>query len=203
MGATKEPVIEQEWQEYEQKMDSNLITVEVLINGVSFKPALINIGYECYSIVDKDLITELRLLRVKIPPKLITGFIKENIKEPWVEITEIAKFFIDIQGYRRNIFAYVVPALLNLIIIGLPWIKEDDIIIRPIIDILIINSYGLMILTKITPVLSKIKELTAAPFIILVKGARKCQKSLTVFKVLLKNITKILRLKVIRTLMEI
>ena len=41
------------------------------------------------------------------------------------------------------------------------------------------------------------------PFIILVKGARKCQKPLTVFKVLLKDIIKALRLKVIRILTEI
>ena len=46
--------------------------------------------------MDKDFITELRFPRVKIPLKPITGFIKENTKEPWVEITEIAKFFIDI-----------------------------------------------------------------------------------------------------------
>ena len=77
-------------------MDGNLITVEILINGVLFKPVLINTGCECYSIVDKDLITELRLSRVKIPFKPIIGFIKENTKEPWVEITEIVKFFIDI-----------------------------------------------------------------------------------------------------------
>ena len=82
MGATKEPVIEQEWQKYKPKMDGNSITVEILINGVLFKPALINTGYKYYSIVDKDLITELRLPRVKIPPKPITGFIKENTKEP-------------------------------------------------------------------------------------------------------------------------
>ena len=56
---------------------------------------------------------------------------------------------------------------------GLLWIKEDDIIIKPIADILIINSYGLTISTKITPVLLKIKELMATPFITLVKGARK------------------------------
>ena len=77
-------------------MDGNLITVEILINGVLFKPTLIDTGCECYSIVDKDLITELWFPRVKIPPKPIIGFIKENIKEPWVEITEIAKFSIDI-----------------------------------------------------------------------------------------------------------
>ena len=77
-------------------MDSNSITVEILINGVLFKPALINTGYEYYFIVDKDFVTELRFPRVKIPLKPIIGFVKENIKEPWVEIMEIAKFFIDI-----------------------------------------------------------------------------------------------------------
>ena len=68
----------------------------------------------------------------------------------------------------------MVPVLLNLIIMGLLWIKKDDIIIKPVTNILIINSYGLMILIKIIPVLLEIKELMAAPFIILVKRARKC-----------------------------
>ena len=77
-------------------MDDDLITVKVLINGVLFKSVLINTGCECYSIMDKDFITELRLPRVKIPPKLITRFINENTKKPWVKITEVAKFFIDI-----------------------------------------------------------------------------------------------------------
>ena len=40
-------------------MDGNLIIIEILINRVLFKPTLINTGYKCYSIVDKDLITEL------------------------------------------------------------------------------------------------------------------------------------------------
>ena len=53
------------------------------------------------------------------------------------------------------------------------------------------------------PVLLEIRELMAALFTILIKGARKCQKPLTVFKVLLKDITKILRPKVMRILMEI
>ena len=43
---------------------------------------LIDTGCECYFIVDKDLVTELRFPRVKIPPKPIMGFIKENTKEP-------------------------------------------------------------------------------------------------------------------------
>ena len=82
MGATKEPVMEQEWQEYEQKMDGNSITVKILINRVLFKFILINTGYKCYSIMNKDFITELQFPRIKIPPKPITGFIKENTKEP-------------------------------------------------------------------------------------------------------------------------
>ena len=77
-------------------MDSDSIIVKVLINRVFLKPVLINIGCECYFIMDKDLIMELRFPRVKIPFKLIIGFIKENIKEPWVEIITVIKFFIDI-----------------------------------------------------------------------------------------------------------
>ena len=63
-------------------MNGNLITVEILINRVLFKFALIDTGCKCYSIMDKDFITELRLSRVKISLKPITGFIKENTKEP-------------------------------------------------------------------------------------------------------------------------
>ena len=77
-------------------MNSNLIIVKVLINRVLCKFMLTDTGYNCYSIIDKNFITELRLPRVKIPLKSITSFIKENIKEPWVEITEIMKFSIDI-----------------------------------------------------------------------------------------------------------
>ena len=46
--------------------------------------------------MDKNLITELKLPRIKIPLKPIIGFIKENTKEPWVKIMEIAKFSINI-----------------------------------------------------------------------------------------------------------
>ena len=81
--------------------------------------------------------------------------------------------------------------------------REDDLIIRPATNALIINSYGLIISMKIILVLLEIKELMAALFIILVKGARKCQKPLTVFKVLFKNITKVLRFKITRIPAEI
>ena len=101
-------------------MDGDSIIVEVLINRVSFKLTLINTGYKYYFIVDKDLVTELFLPCIKIPFKSIISFIKENIKEPWVEIIKIAKFSINIQGYRRNIFTYMVPILLKPVIIGLP-----------------------------------------------------------------------------------
>ena len=102
--------------------------------------------------MDKNLVTKLRFPRVKIPLKPIIGFVMENTEEPWVKITEIAKFSINIQGCRRNIFTYVVPALLNLVIIELPWIKKHNVIIRLATNTVIINSYGLIILIKVIPV---------------------------------------------------
>ena len=56
---------------------------------------------------------------------------------------------------------------------------------------------------KEIPISLKIKELIIMPFVIFIKGARKRQKPLTLFKVLLKDITKALRFKIIRILMEI
>ena len=88
-------------------------------------------------------------------------------------------------------------------IIRLLQIKEDNIIIKLATNIFIINSYGLIILIKVILILLKIKELMVTPFIILIKGAKKCQKLLTVFKISLEDITKGLCLKVIRTPAEI
>ena len=97
----------------------------------------------------------------------------------------------------------MVPILLNPVIMGLLWIRKDNVIIKPATNTLIINSYGLIISIKIIPILLKIMELMVTLFIILVKGARKYQKPLTVFKVLLKDIIKVLYLKIIRILTEI
>ena len=88
-------------------------------------------------------------------------------------------------------------------IIKLPWIRKNNIIIRLTTDTLIINSYGLIVLIKITPVLSEINELIATSFIILIKRAKKYQKPLTVFKVSLKDIIKVLHPKITRTPTEI
>ena len=67
----------------------------------------------------------------------------------------------------------MVPILLNPVIIGLLWIREDNVIIWFTTDTLIINSYGLIISIKIILVLFEIKELMVVPFAILVKEARK------------------------------
>ena len=100
-------------------MNINLINVRIFINRISFKPTSININYKYYSIVNKNLITKLQLLRIKIPPKPIISFIKENVKKTGVEIIKIAKFSINIHRYKQNIFAYMILILLNLIIIRL------------------------------------------------------------------------------------
>ena len=63
-------------------MDNNLITVKILIKRVLFKPTLINTGYNYYSIVNKNLITKLRLPRIKILLKPIIGFVKKILKKP-------------------------------------------------------------------------------------------------------------------------
>ena len=76
----------------------------------------------------------------------------------------------------------MIPALLNLIIIRLSWIKKNNIIIKPTTDILIINSYGLTISIKTTPISLEIKELITAPFAILIKGPENAKNRLRYLK---------------------
>ena len=49
-------------------MDGNLMIIKVLINGVLFKPVLVDISCKYYSIIDKDFISKLWFSRVNIPP---------------------------------------------------------------------------------------------------------------------------------------
>ena len=72
----------QEWLKHKLKINNNSIIVKILINKILFELALINSGYKYYSIVDKNLITELRFPGVKIPLKPIIDFIKKNTTEP-------------------------------------------------------------------------------------------------------------------------
>ena len=37
---------------------------------------------------------------------------------------------MDIDGYQRHIFAYVVPGLRDNLILGMPWYKEEDVIVE-------------------------------------------------------------------------
>ena len=61
-------------------MNSNLIIIKVLMNGVSIKPMLINTGCECYSIMNKNLIIKLQLPCVKILLKPIINFAKKILR---------------------------------------------------------------------------------------------------------------------------
>ena len=74
-----------------------------------------------------------------------------------MEIIKITEFTIDILRYKRNIFTRVVPALFNPVIIRIPYIKKNNIIIKPAINTLIIKSYDLTILIQITPVLLNVE----------------------------------------------
>ena len=61
--------------------------------------------------MDKNLITELWLPRVKIPLKPIISFIKENILRTLSgNHRDYVKFFIDIQGYTGGIYPLTYSA---------------------------------------------------------------------------------------------
>ena len=72
----------------------------------------------------------------------------------------------------------MVFVLLNLVIIGLLWMRENNVIIRPATDILIINFYGLMFSIKIIPVLLEIKEINGNPVYNIAKKGQEMPKTI-------------------------
>ena len=61
-------------------------------------------------------------------------------------IIEVAKIEIDLDGYKKNAFFYVVPSLVSYdIILGLPWIRINDVRLSPKRACLYIRPFDLRI----------------------------------------------------------
>ena len=44
------------------------------------------------------------------------------------QITEIAGFELDLEGWKHEIHAYVIPDLAYPVILGKPWMEKNDVI---------------------------------------------------------------------------
>ncbi|KAI0991717.1 hypothetical protein K3495_g16470, partial [Podosphaera aphanis] len=98
--------------------------IDTLINGIYHVPTLIDNGCECLAAINNTLVRKLNLPRIKIPPRKLAGATRGYGET----ISEMTKVELDVDGYRKALYAYVIPRLSHELILGKPWMEQEDIL---------------------------------------------------------------------------
>ena len=99
------------------RINGNLIYIDVLLQNTCRTFALVDEGCQCYAAINKDLAIGLGLTYVTDECRSITGASK-SIR--YAKSKGVVAFFIEINGFRENTYAYVIPDLSFLLILGNP-----------------------------------------------------------------------------------
>ena len=97
-------------------MDSSPFLVFIRVNQKVFTSVLVDTGYLSYGIINAYFASRYSLQRILITPRLIIGF-STDVE---LEITNVIKLEINLDGYKEDIFLYVVPYMSYDLILGLP-----------------------------------------------------------------------------------
>jgi hypothetical protein len=108
-------------------MDNFPFYINILINLAKFIKIFINNGYLCYTAFNKFIIRALKLPRIFILYKFLK-LAKEDMKERKISFIIYAN--VDIDGYKKRIFKYVIKKLTFLLILGNLWLKHNNVIYK-------------------------------------------------------------------------
>ena len=173
-------------------MDSSPFLVSVRVNQKVFTSALVDTGCLSYGIINAHFASRHGLQRIPITPRPIIGF-STDVES---EITNVVKLEIDLDGYKEDIFLYVVPHMSYDMILGLPWMKKNDVQISPRKECLYIGPSSLRILNMQREQRTKMDHaLVSAAAFSLLSRHRKKGKRVEVFAASLADIDKALAVK--------
>jgi hypothetical protein len=124
-------------------MDGEPFLVSTLVNKDCFAKTLVDTGCLSYGLVDSRFATRHNLQRLEIPPREVTGF--DALSDD--TISEVAVISMDISGHsEEQVFLYVVPRLASYdMILGMPWVKKQDVRINAPRSECMINSTGVVV----------------------------------------------------------
>jgi hypothetical protein len=105
-------------------MNNSPFYINTLINSAKFIKAFINNGCLCYAVFNEFIIRALKLPRIPIPHKFLK-LAKKDIKKRKISFITYAN--VDIDGYKKRIFGYVIKKLAFPLILGDPWLKYNNV----------------------------------------------------------------------------
>ena len=104
-------------------MDSEPFLIDALIDGISYTEALVNSRCLYYAAISQEYYQQLNLPCTAITSRQleqVTGTLQEHIW--WITYAKI-----DLAGHYQIVYFYMIPKLAYLVILGLPWMKQEDI----------------------------------------------------------------------------
>jgi hypothetical protein len=108
-------------------MDSSPFYIDTLINSAKFIKAFINNGCLCYAAFNEFMVRALKLPRIPIFYKFLK-FAEKDMEERKISFITYAN--VNINGYKKRIFGYVIKKLAFPLILGDPWLKYNNVIYK-------------------------------------------------------------------------
>jgi hypothetical protein len=105
-------------------MDSFPFYINILINSAKFIKVFINNDYLCYAAFNEFIIRALKLPRISISHRFLK-LAEEDMKERKISFITYAD--VNIDGYKKRIFGYVIKKLAFPLILGDPWLKYNNV----------------------------------------------------------------------------
>jgi len=105
-------------------MDCPPFLISTIINQECSVPALVDSGCLSYGLIDSRFVRKHNFERVAISPRTMEAF---DAPVSGV-VREVAAVVLDVNGYKRKAFLYVVPRLAGQdVMLGLPWLRMNQV----------------------------------------------------------------------------
>ena len=128
-----------------QRIDESLFLIPLFLNKLKHVKALVDLGCECFSAINKRVAKQVGSLFINIPPRLLrqaAGLLHNT------RISQLVVVNYDVDGWATRMVAYVVLGLTHNIIMGKLWMSREGVVLDPQKGILTIQRANNMIVKE-------------------------------------------------------
>ena len=169
--------------------------IDAIINDIKCEEVLVDNGCQSYASVSDVFVRKHKPKLINIKERIMEGFLP-NVRSV---ITKAAKFNIDLAGFKKTIWAYVVPLQVQNMMLGRAFLVSNSVLINEAAEALEFKGMG-----HIVPNKQRLARVTNLPtlissgmFIEMARKGRQQSQVVESFSVTLADIDKALAPKTI------
>ena len=171
-------------------MEAPSFLIDVIINEVQCEEVLIDNGCQSYASVNQKFIRNHKPEIIDIKPRVIEGFLP-SVRST---ITQAAKFTVDLAGYKRSIWAYIVPRQVQNMIFGRAFLVHNCVHINEEKEALEFKKTGHIVPNKqrLARVSNQTEMIASETYISIVSKSQQKNKPIETYSITLADIDKAL-----------